>query len=97
MNSWILNVVFGLFPTIALGWSMAADELKAAPDRVVSSVEDARQQRVIFLLVYGLWALTLSMWNWMRSGPPGWIALWIVAGVSALLACSLTRRTRRRS
>ena len=76
---------------------MAADELKAKPDRVVSSVDDARQQRTIFLLVYGLWALTLSMWNWMRSESPWWIVLWLVTGVAALAGCAFARNVRRRS
>ncbi|HVT03506.1 MAG TPA: hypothetical protein VHL58_09065 [Thermoanaerobaculia bacterium] len=96
MNSWILNIVFGLFPTFALGWSMAADELKATPERVVTSAADARQQQIIFLLVYGLWALTLSMWNWMRSESHWWIALWLAAGVAALAACLVVRSVGRR-
>jgi hypothetical protein len=81
----ILNIVFGLIPTLTLGWSMAADERKPAADRVVSTSSDRRQQSTMFLLVYGLWALTLAMWNWMRGYQPAWIAVWAVAGVVGLV------------
>ncbi|HYM62857.1 MAG TPA: hypothetical protein VEZ11_18370, partial [Thermoanaerobaculia bacterium] len=62
-----LNVILGLFPTFALAWSIAADERKPSEERTVASDSDRHRQRVMFLLVYGLWALTLAMWNWMRS------------------------------
>jgi len=81
----ILNIVFGLIPTLTLAWSMAADERKPAADRVVGSSTDRRQQATMFLLVYGLWSLTLAMWNWMRGYPPAWIAVWGLAGVVGLL------------
>lgn len=83
----ILNVVFGLIPTLILGGSIAA------------GVDDDRHHRRMFLLVYGLWSITLAMWNWMRSAPLAWIALWIVAGVIALgtpYAVPFLRRYRRR-
>jgi hypothetical protein len=68
----ILNIVFGLIPTLILGGSIAA------------GVEDDRGHRRMFLLVYGLWAITLALWNWMRSAPMAWIVLWLLAGVAAL-------------
>jgi hypothetical protein len=68
----ILNVVFGLIPTLILGASIAA------------GVDDDRHHRRMFLLVYGLWAVTLALWDWMRSAPAAWIALWIVAGLAAI-------------
>jgi len=85
MTALILNIVFGLIPTLTLAWSMAADERKPAADRVVSSSADRRQQSTMFLLVYGLWALTLAMWDWMRGYPPAWIAVWGLAGVVGLV------------
>ena len=75
----ILNVVFGLIPTLILGASIAA------------GVDDDRSHRRMFLFVYGLWSITLAMWNWMRSAPMAWIALWIGAGVIALGICLSTR------
>jgi len=75
----ILNVVFGLIPTLILGASIAA------------GVDDDRSHRRMFLFVYGLWSITLAMWNWMRSAPVVWIALWIAAGVIALGVCLTTR------
>jgi hypothetical protein len=68
----LLNILFGLVPTLILGASIAA------------GTEDDAAHRRVFLLVYGLWALTLAMWNWMRSYPAGWIGLWSAAGVAAL-------------
>jgi len=65
----VLNVVFGLIPTMILGGSIAA------------GVDDDRHHRRMFLLVYGLWSITLALWNWMRSAPMAWIILWLVAGV----------------
>ncbi len=67
----VLNIVFGLIPTMILGGSIAA------------GVDDDRHHRRMFLLVYGLWSITLAMWNWMRSAPPAWIGLWLLAGVAA--------------
>lgn len=75
----ILNVVFGLIPTLILGASIAA------------GVDDDRSHRRMFLFVYGLWSITLAMWNWMRSAPVAWIALWLAAGVIALIVCLTTR------
>jgi len=83
----ILNIVFGLIPTLILGASIAA------------GVDDDRHHRRTFVLVYGLWSITLAMWNWMRSAPAAWIALWILAGVIALgtpVASASLRRYRRR-
>ncbi len=90
----LLNIFLGCFPTFALAWSMAADERKPVPERVAVSDDDRSRQRTMFLLVYGLWALTLAMWNWMRSAPLAWIILWAVAGLIALGICY---RSRRRS
>ena len=77
----LLNIVFGLLPTLILGASLAA------------GIDDDAHHRRMFLLVYGLWALTLSMWNWMRSYDVFWIATWAVFGVIAL-AMSFRRRAR---
>jgi hypothetical protein len=70
----VLNIVFGLIPTLILGGSIAA------------GVDDDRHHRRMFLLVYGLWSITLALWNWMRSAPVAWIVLWIVAGLSTFIA-----------
>ena len=75
----ILNIVFGLIPTMILGGSIAA------------GVDDDRHHRRMFLLVYGLWSITLALWNWMRSAPVAWIVLWIVAGLSAFIALLAVR------
>ncbi|HET7436003.1 MAG TPA: hypothetical protein VFN10_14940 [Thermoanaerobaculia bacterium] len=74
-----LNILLGIIPTLILGASIAA------------GVEDDRHHRKMFLLVYGLWAITLAMWNWMRSTHPAWIVLWSAFGVIAL-ALSFRRR-----
>ncbi|HEX8155705.1 MAG TPA: hypothetical protein VF698_21405 [Thermoanaerobaculia bacterium] len=68
----LLNIAFGLLPTLILGASLAA------------GIDDDAHHRRMFLLVYGLWALTLSMWNWMRSYHLGWIVTWALFGVIAL-------------
>jgi len=68
----LFNIVLGVLPALILGASWAA------------GIADDRQHRLMFLLVYGLWALTLAMWNWMRSAPIAWIALWAGVGVVAL-------------
>ena len=48
------------------------------------SDEDEGRRRRVFLFVYGLWSLTLAMWNWMRSYSPWWIGLWAATGVIGL-------------
>jgi len=68
----LINIALGILPALILGASFAA------------GIEDDRQHRRMFLFVYGLWAITLAMWNWMRSAPTGWIVLWLVAGAGAL-------------
>jgi hypothetical protein len=78
----ILNIAFGVLPLLILGGSIAA------------GVDDDRRHRTMFLLVYGLWALTLAMWNWMRSWPAAWIAVWAGAGVVSL-ALAMFRRSSR--
>ena len=78
----ILNIIFGLIPTLILGASIAA------------GVDDDRHHRRMFLLVYGLWSITLAMWNWMRSAPWGWTAAWAVFGVAALVSLSVRRQGR---
>jgi hypothetical protein len=75
----ILNLALGLLPLLILGGSIAA------------GIDDDRKHRTMFLLVYGLWALTLAMWNWMRSWPAAWIWVWGVVGVIALVI-ALARR-----
>jgi len=76
------NIALGIIPTLILGASIAA------------GVDDDRHHRRMFLLVYGLWSITLAMWNWMRSAPWGWIAAWAVFGVAALASLSVRRRGR---
>jgi len=78
----LFNIVLGVLPALILGASWAA------------GIADDRQHRLMFLLVYGLWALTLAMWNWMRSAPPGWIALWAGVGVVALAVRAAAGRGR---
>jgi hypothetical protein len=68
----LINIALGILPAIILGASFAA------------GIEDDRCHRRMFLFVYGLWAITLAMWNWMRSAPNAWIVLWLVAGAGAL-------------
>jgi len=48
----------------------------------------------MFLLVYGLWAITLALWNWLESSHGAWIILWAAFGVVAL-ALSYHQRSRR--
>ena len=84
----ILNIVFGFIPTLILGGSIAA------------GVDDDRHHRRIFVLVYGLWSITLAMWNWMRSAPAAWVVLWSIAGLIALgmpVALRSFRRYPRRN
>lgn len=78
----LLNIIFGLIPTLILGASIAA------------GVDDDRHHRRMFLLVYGLWSITLAMWNWMRSAPWGWTAAWAFFGVVALVSLSVRKRGR---
>ncbi len=75
-----INIVLGFLPLLILGGSIAA------------GIDDDRRHRTMFALVYGLWALTLAMWNWMKSWPVGWIALWAVVGVVSLVAAMMRRR-----
>ncbi len=83
MTALILNLLLGVVPAIILGGSIAA------------GVEDDRRHRLMFLLVYGLWSLTLAMWNWMRSAPIGWIVLWAAVGVASLIVCAVMRKSPR--
>jgi hypothetical protein len=78
----ILNILFGLLPLLILGGSLAA------------GIDDDRRHRTMFLLVFGLWSLTLAMWNWMRSWPRAWVAVWAVAGVVSLAAATMRRAPR---
>ena len=84
MSALLFNILLGLVPTLTLAWSIAADEKKQPADRVVDSDADRSQQRRMFVLIYGLWALTLAMWNWMRSYPWSWVLVWAAAGVVAI-------------
>jgi hypothetical protein len=76
----LLNLVLGLVPTLIFAGSIAAGTV------------DDRRHRLTFALVYGLWALTLAMWNWMRSAPVGWVVVWAVAGALALIWFAAKRR-----
>src|SRR5438067_3669455 len=64
----LFNIVLGLLPTFVLAGSIAA------------GIDDDRAHRRTFIFVYGLWAITLSMWNWMSSAHIAWIVVWGVAG-----------------
>ena len=75
----LINIVLGVLPLLILGGSIAA------------GIDDDRRHRTMFLLVFGLWAITLAMWNWMRSWPAAWIGVWVAAGVISLIA-SMARR-----
>lgn len=67
-----LNILLGLVPALILGASIAA------------GVDDDARHRRVFLLVYGLWALTLALWNWLESSHVAWIIVWALFGVVAL-------------
>jgi hypothetical protein len=75
----LLNLLFGLAPMLILGASQAA------------GTDDHPRHRRVFLLVYGLWALTLAIANWIKSGSLFWIGLWVVFGAIAL-TLSFVRR-----
>ena len=79
MTPLLVNLALGILPALILGASFAA------------GIEDDAHHRRMFLLVYGLWALTLAMWNWMKSAPTGWIALWLVVGVGTLAWARMRR------
>jgi hypothetical protein len=68
----LFNIVLGVIPTLVLAGSIAA------------GIDDDRRHRRMFIFVYGLWAITLAMWNWMRSAPVAWVVVWGVAGVIAV-------------
>ena len=80
----LLNLLLGLIPTLVLGASIAA------------GVDDDARHRRVFLLVYGLWAITLALWNWLESAHVAWIAVWGAFGLIAL-ALSLRRVPSRRA
>ena len=74
------NLTLGILPVLVLGASWAA------------GIADDRNHRKTFLFVYGLWAVTLAMWNWMRSAPVWWVVSWAVVGVAALVASRVLPR-----
>lgn len=69
----LLNLAFGLVPILIYAGSIAA------------GVEDDRRHRRVFLLVYGLWALTLAIGNWLQMGTTVWMFVWLAFGVVALV------------
>ncbi len=77
-----LNLLLGIVPTLILGASIAA------------GVEDDAHHRRMFLLVYGLWAITLALWNWLESSHPAWVAVWAAFGIIALALAWVRRRAR---
>jgi hypothetical protein len=93
----LLNLVLGLVPTFALAWSIAADERKPTEERVVRDEPDRLGHNIVFSLVYGLWGLTMAMWNWMRGEAAGWILFWVILGVAGLAAWRLLIRRQRRA
>jgi hypothetical protein len=78
----LLNLLFGFVPTLILGASMAA------------GTDDGPRHRRVFLLIYGLWAFTLAIGNWIKSGNRFWIGLWIMFGVVALVFSFRRERPR---
>ena len=74
------NLFLGVLPLLILGASWAA------------GTEDDRHHRKTFFFVYGLWAITLAMWNWMRSAPVAWIVIWLAAGAGALIVWRIQSR-----
>ena len=68
----LFNLILGIVPTLVLAGSIA------------EGIDDDPQHRRMFFLVYGLWALTLALWNWMRSASVWWVVVWSIAGVTAL-------------
>jgi hypothetical protein len=77
----LLNLALGLVPTLILGASIAA------------GVDDDAHHRRVFLLVYGLWAITLALWNWLESAHVAWVVVWAAFGVVAL-ALSYHQRSK---
>lgn len=82
MTATLPNLLLGFLPLLIFGGSLAA------------GIEDDRRHRTMFLLVYGLWALTLAMWNWMKSAHVAWIGLWAVVGVVSLAMWFAMRNQR---
>lgn len=76
----VLNILLGFVPALILGASIAA------------GVEDDDRHRKVFLLVYGLWALTLAGWNWLESSHVGWVVMWGSAGIVSLGMWMLRQR-----
>jgi len=98
MSSIIFNVVLGLIPTMALAWSIAADERKPQAEKVVTTSGDRLDQNMIFALIYGLWGFTMAMWNWMNDRSISWIASWLGVGLVGLVLCRvLALRKRKRT
>jgi len=95
MTPLLFNLLFGLIPTMAFAWSLAADERKDEAERVVVTAQDERRHHQVFALVYGLWSATLAMWNWMSGYHRGWIALWLAAFMAAFAIWARNRRSRR--
>ena len=69
----LLNLAFGLVPILIYAGSIAA------------GIEDDRRHRGVFLLVYGLWALTLAIGNWLQMGTTVWMFVWVGFGAVALM------------
>ena len=76
-----LNLLLGFVPALILGASISA------------GVEDDAGHRRVFLLVYGLWALTLAGWNWITRAHMAWVFVWAAVGVAVLVAWG-TRRPK---
>ena len=79
----LFNILLGLLPTFVLAGSIAA------------GIDDDRAHRRMFIFVYGLWSVTLSMWNWMRSAHIAWIVLWAITGIVSLAWLGWTRASAR--
>jgi hypothetical protein len=76
----LLNIVLGIVPILIYAGSVAA------------GVDDDPRHRRVFLLVYGLWALTLGGWNWIeaRRFTP-WVIVWALTGLGCVVWLTIRR------
>lgn len=58
---------------------------------MAAGTDDHPNHRRVFVLVYGLWAFTLAIGNWIKSGSMFWIALWVTFGAIAIVWWAASR------
>lgn len=80
--TFLLNLALGIVPTLILGASIAA------------GIEDDARHRRVFVLIYALWAFTLAGWNWLESSHVGWVVLWCVFAIIAIVWLGASRSRR---